>query len=380
MDNKAIAKTADLPAAGTPEQEERIARISREINFSDPALTVSYGAKTMSDIAHFADGLLQQVKAKDAGPVGDILGNLLSSVKAVDINKLQADDSFLSRIPVIGGMFDKFERQMRQFQTMSEQVEAVTGRLEDAMVGLLRDIEVLEQLFEHNKDHYGELTLYIEAGKQKLEEVRTVDLPRLKAQAEASGDNLEAQSVRDFAERLNRFEKRLHDLNISRTVTLQTVPQIRMIQGNNQTLAEKIQTSILTTIPLWKNQMVLAISLARQKKGLQIQKEVSDATNALLMNNASILEETSAGTAREVERSVVDFETIKAVHDKLLSTIEETFRIAEEGRARRAEVETELGEMETSLRRELMALASKKQESLESKAYEHKAVSTGSAD
>lgn len=340
--------------------ETRIAKISTDIDFYDPALTVSYGAKTMNEIAQFADGLLKQVRAKDSGPVGEILGNLLSSVQAVDINKLTEDRGLLARIPFLGGFVDKFERQMRQFETLAEQVDTVSERLESAMVGLLRDIEVLEQLYGHNKNHYHELSLYIEAGKKKLEEARLQELPRLQQQAQESGDSMAAQNVRDFSERLNRFEKRLHDLTISRTVALQTVPQIRMIQGNNQTLAEKIQTSVLTTIPLWKNQMVLAISLVRQKKSLKLQKDVSDATNALLLNNAEMLEDSTLGTAREVERSVVDFETIKTVHAKLISTIEETMRIAEEGKVRRAEVESELDEMENTLRQDLMALASKK--------------------
>lgn len=358
MDDKAALIPEDSsPQAG---QEARIAEIGKSIDFNDPSLTVAYGARSMNDIAKFADELLSQVKGKDSGPVGEILGGLLSSVKAVDINALSGDGGFLSKIPGLGGLFDKFERQMRQFQSLSEQVDTVSQRLESAMIGLLRDIEVLEHLYAHNKDHYNDLSLYIEAGKRKLAEARETALPALQAKARESGDSLDAQNVRDFAERLNRFEKRLHDLTVSRAVALQTVPQIRMIQGNNQTLAEKIQTSVLTTIPLWKNQMVLAISLVRQKKGLKLQKDVSDATNALLLNNADMLEDATIGTAREVERAVVDFETIKTVHGKLLSTIEETLRIAEEGRARRAEVEAELDDMENTLREDLLALAGKK--------------------
>lgn len=360
MDDKAVKAQAEAPASQSPGREARLAEIYSGIDFADPALTVAYGAKTMNAIAQFADGLLGQVRAKDSGPVGEILASLLSSVKAVDINKIADDGGFLARLPGVGGFFDKFERQMRQFQTLAEQVDSVSDRLETSMVGLLRDIEVLEQLYGHNKDHYAELSLYIDAGKKRLEEARAAELPALHEKASASGDSLDAQNVRDFAERLNRFERRLHDLVISRTVALQTVPQIRMIQGNNQTLAEKIQTSVLTTIPLWKNQMVLAISLVRQKKGLKLQKDVSDATNDLLLANAQMLEDATIGTAREVERAVVDFETIKAVHGKLISTIEETLRIAEEGKARRAEVEVELDNMENTLRQDLMALSSKK--------------------
>lgn len=376
MDDKAALTPEAPPPARTAGDEARLAEIRAGINFNDPSLTVAYGARSMNDIAKFADELLKQVKGKDSGPVGEILSGLLGSVKAVDVDKLTDDGGFMARLPVLGALFDRFERQMRQFQSLADQVDTVSDRLESAMIGLLRDVEVLEQLYVHNKDHYNELSLYIEAGKQKLAEARASELPRLEAQARQSGDSLDAQNVRDFAERLNRFEKRLHDLTISRAVALQTVPQIRMIQGNNQTLAEKIQTSVLTTIPLWKNQMVLAISLVRQKKGLKLQKDVSDATNALLLNNAQMLEDATVGTAREVERSIVDFETIKAVHDKLLSTIEETLRIAEEGKARRAEVEAELDDMETSLRDGLMGLAAKKRAVLipETKTDEPKAI------
>ncbi|WP_303326732.1 toxic anion resistance protein, partial [Bilophila wadsworthia] len=243
---------------------------------------------------------------------------------------------------------------------LSEQIEIIVDKLDEAMIGLLRDIETLEMLYEHNARFHAELTTYIEAGKRKLEEARTVELPRLKAQADASGDLMEAQQVRDLSEQINRFERRLHDLQLSRTITVQTAPQIRIIQSNNRTLAEKIQTSILATIPIWKSQMVLALSLHGQKNAAALQKTVSDTTNDMLRSNAELLEQAAVDTAREVERSVVDIETLREVHEKLIGTIEETLRIAQEGRERRAAAEKELAVMETELKDRLTSLAARK--------------------
>lgn len=341
-------------------KEDDIKAVEQQINFNDPGLTVTFGAKPMNSIAQFADGLMQEVRAKDAGPAGDILSNLLLQVKTVDLDKFGETNSFLAKIPVIGPMFNTVERNMAHFQKVSDQVQDIASKLDKSMVGLLHDIEVLEQLYGYNKSNYLELTTYIEAGKRRLEEARTVDLVKMQDDAQKSQDGLAAQNVRDFADKLNRFDRRLHDLQISRTVTLQTMPQIRLIQSNNQTLAEKIQTSILTTIPVWKNQIVLAISLNRQKKAVELQQQVSDATNELLLKNAELLHDTTVATAKEAERSIVDFATLKTVHEKLLSTLEESLQIASDGRAKRAEVEGQLKGMEQDLRDRLLELADKK--------------------
>ncbi len=348
-----------------PAAPQRIDELAKSINLNDPGLTVTYGTDTMSQIAGFADNLLAQVRAKDAGPVGESLTSLMLQVKDMNLNELaEGGQGVLARLPLVGSLFNTVERSVARFKTLTEQVEVISGKLDDAMIGLLRDIEVLEQLYDLNKNFHQDLTVYIEAGKKRLEEARTVDLPRLKAEADASGDNMAAQNVRDFAERLNRFERRLHDLQLSRTITLQTAPQIRLIQGNNQTLAEKIQTSVLATIPIWKSQMVLALSLYGQKNAAKLQKQVADTTNELLRKNADMLESATLDTAREVERSVVDIETLRDVHKKLLSTIEETLRIAEEGKTRRASVEKELESMEADLRTRLTALAASKNQQI----------------
>jgi uncharacterized protein YaaN involved in tellurite resistance len=227
------------------------------------------------------------------------------------------------------------------------------------MVGLLRDIEILEQLFHYNRQFHQDLSVYITAGEQRLEHARNTELPRMRAEAERSGDSMQAQEVRDFAARLDRFERRLHDLRISRTVTVQSVPQIRLIQSNDQTLAEKIQTSILTTIPIWKNQMVLSLSLYHQQRAVSLQKNVSDATNELLRKNAEMLEDASLGVAREAERAIVDIETLREVHARLIATIEESLKITAEGRASRRSAEKELAGMEASLRAQLLEIATR---------------------
>lgn len=345
----------------TPPEQSDIIKIAESINFDDPTLTVTYGAKSMNDIAKFADGLLGRVRSKDAGFVGESLTNLLGQVKDLDVSDLATGEtSFLSRLPVIGSLFNKVERSMERFNTVAEQIEGISNKLEKAMHGLLVDIEVLEQLYAHNLAFYQDLSLAIAAGQKRLEQARNEDLPLLQKNAAESGDTMQAQKVRDFAEKLNRFEKRLHDLQISRTITLQTAPQIRLIQSNNQTLAEKIQTSILSTLPIWKSQMVLALSLHGQLSATKLQKAVSDTTNQLLTKNAEMLERGTVEVATEVERSIVDVETLREVHSKLLSTIEETLRISEDGRNKRVSVEKELVQMEEDLRNRLASLASQK--------------------
>ncbi len=351
----------DTLEAPSPVQAERVRELAGSIDLRDPGLSVTYGTKTMADISKFADDLLSRVRAKDAGPVGDTLTELLLRVKDLNLAEINRDKpGFLESLPVIGSLFSSVQRSVAKFDTLAGQVDSIALKLDEAMVGLLRDIEILEQLYAHNRNFHNELTLHIAAGKQRLDQARDVELPRLKAEAEASGDSMAAQGVRDFAESVNRFDRRLHDLQLSRTITLQTAPQIRLIQNNNQTLAEKIQTSILATIPIWKSQMVLALSLHGQKNAAKLQKDVADTTNELLRRNADMLQTATVETAREVERSIVDIETLRDVHGKLLATIEETLRISQEGKEKRRSVEKELADMERDLRARLSSLAAAK--------------------
>lgn len=341
-----------------PADPARVSEIAAAINLDDPAVTLTYGAQTMNEISRFADDLLGRVRAKDAGPVGETLTDLLVKVKDLNVNELaEPKGGFLEKIPLIGSLFSTVDRTVARFNSLAGQVEIITAKLDEAMVGLLKDIEVLEQLYEHNRVFHGDLSVYLEAGRQRLDKARNEELPALQQAAEQSGDPMDAQRVRDFAEKVNRFERRLHDLQLSRTVTVQTAPQIRLIQSNDQTLAEKIQTSILTTIPIWKSQMVLALSLHGQRGAVRLQKEVSDTTNELLRKNAEMLESATVETAREAERSVVDIETLREVQQRLISTIEQTISIADEGRTKRRAVEAELKGMEDDLRGKLTSLA-----------------------
>ena len=359
--NYALQDTQRLPA----EQEQRAKEIAENITLSDPNLSTTYGTDTMRNISRFADTMLEQVKVKDSGQVGQTLSSLLGQVKEIDLRGIAGSKKgFLASLPVVGSLFNPVERYVNNFQTVSDQVEAIAGKLEDSMTGLLYDIEVLEQLYQHNKEFHEELSVYIAAGKMRLQKAREQELPALLAEAEKSDDSMSAQKVRDFSEQINRFERRLHDLQLSRTITLQTAPQIRLIQSNNQTLAEKIQTSVLSTIPIWKSQMVLALSIRGQQNAAQLQKSVADTTNSLLRNNAEVLQQSTIETARQVERSIVDVETVREVHGKLLATIEETLRIAQEGREQRLATERELVAMERDLKTKLTALASTKSQNV----------------
>lgn len=354
-----MSTTTDLVPADTfaPAQEARVMDIVQTIELDDPSLPVTYGVGTMREISLFADGLLDRVRAKDAGEMGEMLTDLMLQVKGVNLSDFGKEKKgFFESLPVVGSLFDSAQRSIARFDTLYKQVDTISRKLDDSIVQLIKDIEILEQLYDHNKAFHQDLSLYIEAGRQKLEQARAVDMPRLQAEAEESKDAMKAQNVRDFADRLNRFERRLHDLQLSRTITVQTAPQIRLIQGNNQTLVEKIQTSLLTTIPIWKNQMVLALSLSNQRKAAGLQKSVADTTNELLRNNAKMLQQSSIETAREVERSVVDIETLRDVQSKLISTIEETLRIAQDGRQKRLSIEKELVTMEGELRNRLTSL------------------------
>lgn len=340
----------------------RIDEISQNIDINQASEVLGYGVKPMSEIAKFADTLLQGVKGKDSGVIGDQLGSLISKVREYDpLTKEDQNNSFLAKLPIIGSFFRKNAAEKIDHMTLTSQVDTIAAHLDQSMVGLLRDNERLEQLYLKNFEYYKEISLFVTAGKKKVEEIKMTELPRLQAQANESKDLLDTQKVKDLMENLNRFERRLHDLEISKAIAMQTAPQIRIMQNNNQQLAEKIQGSILTTLPVWKNQMVLALSLDQQGKAAKLQKDVSDTTNELLRRNAEALQQNSIATATEIERSVVDIETIREVQDRLVNTIEETMRIATEARHRRAEVEVELGQMEDNLRQRIGAVVDKYQ-------------------
>ncbi|CAI1212096.1 toxic anion resistance protein [Serratia quinivorans] len=353
--NQALAQVADERLS--QQDQEEVSRLVSQIDITDPVLSIAYGAKTMNSISRFSESLMQEVRAKDAGMIGDQLTDLLGKVKAVDLSAFGEKKSLLASIPLLGSLFNKVERTMMEYQTLAQQVDNIGKKLEQTMVDLLRNIAVLEQLFIRNRDFFQQINLHVIAGKQKLALVQTEELAQAQQKANQSSDAMDAQNVRDLLEGIQRFERRLHDLMMSRTIAVQTAPQIRLMQSNSQSLAEKIQSSILTTIPIWKSQIVLALSLNSQRQAAKLQKDVADTTNDMLRRNAELLQTGTLETARQVERSIVDIETLRDVQARLLSTIEDTVTIASDARSRRAEVEKELGTMEQELRNRLASIA-----------------------
>lgn len=326
--------------------------LAKTIKIEDSQAVLQYAVGTQSKIGQFADTILQQVRSKDAGYVGDAMTGLLMKVKEIDIGSL-GNDHFLAKVPLLGALVSSIARFIARYDKLSVQIEKIVGELDVARMSLLRDVTMLDGLFQKNQEYLQELDVYIAAGIMKLDELTTTVLPEMEAAARDSGDPAQAQKLHDFTQLLNRFEKKLYDLKLSRMITIQTAPQIRLIQNNNQTLVEKIQSSILNTIPLWKNQIVIAISLLRQEKALKLQKQVTDTTNDLMTKNSEMLKQGSLGVARESERGIVELETLKKVNDDLIATIEETLKIQQEGKAKRALAEQELSVMEGQLKAKL---------------------------
>lgn len=347
-----IEKTVQL----SEQDQHRIDEIVAKIDLIDPALSTSYGAKALNKGSQFADTMLEQARAKDSAEIGEQLLELRFKVKGFDVSGLNKR-SKLAGIPVIGKLFDNTEKTIASFDSLKQQIDVISDELDGGMVKLLRDVEMLEQLYQNNKASFHELTLYIAAGKRKLNLVTKEELPQAKRLAEEAPDSMAAQAVRDLVERIQRFERRLHDLELARMSALQTAPQIRILQSGNQMLAEKIQTSMLTMIPMWKNQMVLGLAIKSQKNAALVQKEIADTTNELLRRNAEMLEQSSIETAREVERSIIDVDTLKEVQQRLINTIDETMNIATQAREHRAEVEKELETMEQQLHDRLLQAA-----------------------
>jgi Uncharacterized protein involved in tellurite resistance len=325
--------------------------IARGIAIDDSQSIIQYGVGAQSKISGFADTMLGQIRSHDTGYVGENLTELMFKIKDVKVDSLSPDKpNWLS------GILNSVQRFMARYEKLETQIEKIVNGLDDARMKLLRDITMLDQLYGKNLDYLKDLDLYIAAGQIRIDELRATRLPELEAQVKASNDPADTQRLNDFNQFLNRFEKKLYDLKLSRMIAIQTAPQVRLIQNNDQALVEKIQSSILTTIPLWKSQIVIAISLLRQKKAVELQKSVTDATNELLTKNSEMLKSGTVAVATEMERGIVEIETLKKVNEDLLSTIEETIRIQQDGRTKRAQAEAELVKIEADLKDKLIAV------------------------
>lgn len=355
---KAETKKADemenLRAILSPKEQEQVAAFVRQIDVTNSQLVLQYGASAQKKIADFSEAALGNVRSKDLGEIGNDLASVVTELKSID--EEEEEKGFL-------GFFkknaNKLANMKAKYAKAEENVDRICKVLEGHQIQLLKDAAMLDQMYELNLTYYKELSMYILAGREKLELVRTKELPELLARAELSGLPEDTQKAKDLAELCNRFEKKIYDLELTRTVAMQMAPQIRMIQSNDTAMSEKIQSTLVNTIPLWKSQMVLAIGVEHSAQAAKAQREVADMTNALLKKNAETLKMATVETAKESERGIVDIETLRQTNETLISTLDEVMRIQEDGRAKRREAETELVQIEDAMRQKLMEMSRK---------------------
>ena len=333
----------------TDAEKKAVEDFAGKIDISNANHILQYGADAQAKITQFSDMALEKVRTKDLGSVGDTLSSLVVELKGFDPNE-QKKGFF--------GLFKKAGASIAELKAKYDKaevnVEKVVDVLEGHQITLTKDIAVLDEMFKANMTNFKQLSLYIVAGKKKLEEVQNVTIPAMQAKAAETGAMEDAQAANDYANLANRFEKKLHDLDLTRTVSLQMGPQIRLIQNNDTLMVEKIQTTLLNTLPLWKSQMVLALGLAHSEQAMQAQKAVSDTTNELLKKNAELLKQTTVGVAQESERGIVDIETLKHTNQMLIDTLDEVVKIQNDGRAKRKAAEVELLNIENQLKDKML--------------------------
>lgn len=337
----------------SPEDRKRIDEIKDNIDLVNSQTALQFGINAQRNIAEFSDSILSNIRSKDTGYVGDLLSNLVVKVKGFEPEDKKG--SFVKKIPIIGSLVGNAKSMMAEYDKVSVQVDKIQRELDKARMMMLKDIVMFDNMYERNLEYFKELQLYIKAGEEKIVELQEKTIPKLRMDAMNSQNQMAVQVVNDFENAVSRFEKKIHDLKLSKTIAIQTAPQIRLIQNNDKVLVDKVQSAIYNTIPLWKSQIVIALGLAKQQKVLQMQREITDTTNELLRRNAEMLKQNTIETAKETERGIVDIETVKKVNEDLISTIEETITIQREGRERRKLAETELMEIENRLKQTLLA-------------------------
>ena len=334
----------------TEAEQKMVDDFSEKIDLNDSGIVLQYGSAAQKKIADFSDNALEGVRTKDLGEVGNMITDLVAELKGINIEP-EEKKGFFSIFKKAGSGIAKLKTK---YDKAEVNVDRITGVLEDHQNQLLTDIVMLDKMYENNLSYFKELTMYILAGKKKLEQERATTLIELEEKAKTSGLAEDAQAANDFANLCDRFEKKLHDLEMTRTISIQMAPQIRLIQNGDTLMAEKIQSTINNTIPLWKNQMVLALGLAHSKAAVEAQREVSDLTNELLKKNAEALKTGTVAIAEESERSIVDIETVRYTNEQLISTLNEVLRIADEGRAKRLAAENEMIMIENELKTKLL--------------------------
>lgn len=334
----------------TPEERKAVDEFSNQIDLRNSNVVLQYGAGTQKKMADFSENALSSVRTKDLGEVGNLLSGVVTELKSFDAEEQKG---FL-------GIFRRASNKVTAIKAKYDKAEVNVNKIVQAMEGhqvtLLKDIAMLDKMYELNLTYFKELSMYILAGKKKLAEVRSTELPELFKKAEESGLPEDAQAARDLDSMCNRFEKKIHDLELTRMISIQTAPQIRLVQNNDMLMVEKIQSTLVNTIPLWKSQMVLALGIANSTKAAQAQRQVTDTTNQLLRKNAETLKMGTLEVAKESERGIVDMETLKVTNESLISTLDEVLKIQQDGRQKRQEAEVEIGRLEDELKHKLLEI------------------------
>lgn len=335
----------------TAEEQKMVDDFASKIDISNTQMVLQYGAGCQKKIADFSENALNNVRTKDMGEIGQMLTDVVAELRDFDEEE---EKGFL-------GFFKKSSNRLENLKAKYDKAEANVNRIckvmENHQITLLKDAAMLDKMYELNLNYFKELSMYILAGKQKLEQARSRELPQLLAKAEQSGLPEDTQAAKDFTSMCERFEKKIYDLELTRTISMQMAPQIRLIQNNDTTMSDKIQSTLVNTIPLWKSQMVIAIGLSHSSEAARAQKEVTDMTNALLRKNAETLKTATIETARESERGIVDIETLTATNQTLISTLDEVMKIQEDGRAKRRGAEAELQRIENEMRKKLLDMS-----------------------
>ncbi len=342
---EAMAKDVSL----TPEEMKQVDAFVEQIDISNSQAILNYGVGTQKKMADFSEKAIDNVRSKDMGEVGQMLSSLVTQLKDFDVEE---NEKGLAAIFKKGS--NKMVAMKAKYTRIEANVNTVTTELERHQVQLMKDVELLDRMYDLNLNYFRELTMYIIAGNKRLEKARNEELPALQKKAEESGLQTDAQAAKDYAAQIDRFEKKLHDLELTRTIAMQTGPQIRMVQSSDTVMAEKIQSTIVNTIPLWKNQMVIALGVEHASQAARAEREVNEMTNQLLMKNADRLKTATIEAARESERGIVDIETLRHTNEQLISTIDEVMAIQKDGREKRAEAKQELIRIEDQLKDKLL--------------------------
>lgn len=334
----------------SPAEQAAVKEFAEKIDVLNTEQIMNYGSNAQKNISEFSDAALNSIRTKDLGEVGGMLGDLVIELKGMNFDAKEKK-GFL-------GLFKKAAQNISSLKAQYDKAEVNVDKIVEALeaheITLMKDISLMDKMYDKNQEYMKELTMYIIAGKLRIAQLREEELPKYIAKAKETNLPEDAQAANDFANMIGRFEKKVHDLELTRTISIQMAPQIRMIQNNDSLMAEKIRSSIVNTIPLWKNQMVLALSLHHSNEAMKAQREVTDVTNELLMKNAKTLHQGSISVAKEAERGIVDMETLKQTNLELIATLDEVRQIQDDGRARRAQAEEELGRIEGELKAKLL--------------------------